>query len=72
VQKRIITAVKRLEFVSDRMYVILTDLWFLITVLNVHTPTEDNIDDVKDSFCEELECIFDKIPKYHMTILASN
>jgi exonuclease III len=32
-------------------------------------PTENKIDDVKDSFCEELECIFNKSPKYHMTIL---
>jgi hypothetical protein len=36
---------------------------------DVHTPTEDNIDDVKDSFYEELEHVFDKFPKYHMKIL---
>jgi hypothetical protein len=39
--------------------------WFQIIVLNVHAPTEDKIDYVKDSFCEELERIFDKYPKYH-------
>jgi hypothetical protein len=32
-------------------------------------PTEDKTDDVKDSFYEELERIFDKFPKYHMKIL---
>jgi hypothetical protein len=26
-------------------------------------------DDVNDSFYKELECIFDKFPKYYMTIL---
>jgi hypothetical protein len=26
----------------------------------------DKIDEMKDSFYEELECIFDKFPKYHM------
>jgi hypothetical protein len=37
-------------------------------VLNVHAPTEDKMDDVKDSFYEELERVFDKFPKYHVKI----
>jgi hypothetical protein len=45
-------------------YIILRGLW-CHTVLNVHAPTEDKID-VKDSFYEELEHVFDKFPKYHM------
>jgi hypothetical protein len=32
--------------------------WCDITVLNVHAPTEDKIDDVKDSFYKELERVF--------------
>jgi hypothetical protein len=31
-----------------------------IIVLNVHTPTEGKIDDMKDRFYEELEGRFDK------------
>jgi hypothetical protein len=31
--------------------------------------TEDKIDDVKDSFCDELRHISYKLPKYHMKIL---
>jgi hypothetical protein len=51
-----ISAVKRLEFVSDRMsYIILRGRWCHVIVLNVHAPTEDKTDDVKDSFYEELE-----------------
>jgi hypothetical protein len=46
-------------------YIILRSLWFHIIVLNVHALTEDKID-VNDSFYEELECIFNKFPKYHM------
>jgi hypothetical protein len=66
VHKRIISAVKRVEFVSDRMsYIILRGRWFDIIVLNVHAPTEDKIDDVKDKLYEELEKVFDKFPKYH-------
>jgi hypothetical protein len=46
----------RVEFVSDRMsYIILSGRWCHIIVLNVHAPTEDKTDDVKDSFNEVLE-----------------
>jgi hypothetical protein len=70
VHKRIISAGKRAEFVSDRMsYIILRGRWYHIIVLNVHAPTEDKTDDVKDSFYEELERVFDKFPKYLMKIL---
>jgi exonuclease III len=41
-------------------------------VLNVHAPTEDKIDDMKDSFYEELERIFDKFPKYNLKILLGD
>jgi hypothetical protein len=34
--------------------------------------TEDKIDDMKDSFFEELECVFRKFPKYHMKILLGD
>jgi hypothetical protein len=55
VHKRITSAVKRVEFVSDRMsYIILRGHWCHIIVLNVQTPTEDKINDVKDTFYEEL------------------
>jgi hypothetical protein len=40
VHKRIISAVKRVESVSNRMsYIILRGRWFHIIVLNVHAPT---------------------------------
>jgi hypothetical protein len=68
--KRIISAVKRVEPVSDRMpYIILRGRWCHIIVLNIHAPTEDKTDDVKDSFYEQLERVFDKFLKYHMKIL---
>jgi hypothetical protein len=56
VHDRIISAVKRVEFVSDRMsYIILRGLWCHIIVLNVHAPTEEKTDDVKVNFYDELE-----------------
>jgi hypothetical protein len=70
VHKRIISAVKRVEFVSDRMsHIILRGRWCHIIVLNVHAPSEDKINYLKDSFYEELERVFYKFPKYHMKIL---
>jgi hypothetical protein len=73
VHKRIISAVKRFEFVSDMVsYIILRGRWCHIFVLNVHAPTEDKTDEVKDSFYEELERVFDKFPKYHMKILLGD
>jgi hypothetical protein len=46
--------------------------WFHIIVLNVHAPTKDRTDNLKDSFYEELEHIFDKFTKYHMKILLGD
>jgi hypothetical protein len=70
VHKRIISAVRSIEFVSDRMsYIILTGHWCNIIVLNVHAPCEDKSDDVKDIFYEELACVFDQFPRYNMKIL---
>jgi hypothetical protein len=61
VRKRTTQAVKWVESVSDRMsYIILRGWWCDIIVLNVHAPTKDKSDDVKDRFYEELEQGFDK------------
>jgi hypothetical protein len=73
VHKRIISAVKGVEFVSDRLsYIILRGRWCHIIVLNVHAPTEDKTDNVKASFYEELERVLDRFPKYHLKILFGN
>jgi hypothetical protein len=53
-------------------YIILTCCWCHIIVLNVHSPSEDKIDYVKDSFCEELGCVIDKFPECHMKILLGD
>jgi hypothetical protein len=73
VHHRILSAVKRVEFVSDRvLYIVLRGRWCNIIVLNVHAPSEKKSDDSKDSFCEELEQVFDHIPKYNINILLGN
>ncbi|PNF32123.1 hypothetical protein B7P43_G02834 [Cryptotermes secundus] len=73
VHKRIVSRIKRAEFVSDRIsYIILEGRRCDIIVTNVHAPTEDKIDDIKDRFYEELEHVFDKFPKYPMKILLGD
>jgi hypothetical protein len=71
VHKRIISAVKRAEFVGVRLsYIILRGRWCDIVVLNVHAPPEDTIDDMKASIYEELERVVDKfaIPHKHFVM----
>jgi hypothetical protein len=59
-------------------YIILRGCWCHIAVQNIHAPTVDKIDNcpsyynMKDSFCEELEHVFDKFPKHHMKVLLGN
>jgi hypothetical protein len=53
-------------------YITLRGGWCDISFLNVHAPTEDEIDDVTDRFYEELDRVYDKFPKYHMKMLLGN
>jgi hypothetical protein len=70
--KRITSAVKRVEFICDRMsYITLRGRWCDI-ILNVHTSTEDKTDDMKDRFYEELKHVFHKFHRYHMKILLGD
>jgi hypothetical protein len=53
-------------------YIILRGRWCHIIALNVHAPTEDKIDDMKNSFYEELERVCDKFPKYDIKIMLGD
>ena len=51
VHQRIASAVKRVEFVSDRVsYVVMRGRWYNIVVVNVHAPSEEKSDESKDRF----------------------
>jgi len=51
VHHRIVSAVKRVEFVSSRVsYIVLRGRWCNIIVLNMHAPSEEKSNDSKDSF----------------------
>jgi len=73
VHRRIVPAVKRVEFVSDRLsYIVLRGRWPNTVVVNVHAPSEKKSEESKDSFYEELEEVFDHFPKYHLKILLGD
>jgi hypothetical protein len=73
VHKRIISAARRVEFVSDRMsYIILRGHWCSIIVVNMHAPCEDTSDDIKYRFYEELGSVVDHFPRYDMKILLGD
>ena len=73
VHRRLVSAVKRIEFVSDRLsYIVLRGRWLHIILVNMHAPSEEKSEELKDSFYEELEEVFDHIPKYHMKILLGD
>ena len=69
----IVSAVKRVEFVSDRVLrIILEGHCCNIIVMNVHTPSEERSGDSKGSFYGDLEQVSDQFPKYHMKILLGD
>ena len=48
VHRIIVSAVKRVEFVSDRLsYIVLGGRWLNTIVLNVHAPSEEKCDMLK-------------------------
>jgi hypothetical protein len=60
VHHTVVSAVKRVEFVSDRVsYITVRGHWCNIIVLNVHGLSEEKTDDSRDGLYEELEQIFD-------------
>ena len=70
---RLVSAVKRIEFVSNRLsYIVLRGCWLHIILVNVHAPSEEKSEELKDSFYEELEEVFDHFPQYHMKILLGD
>ena len=70
VHHRMVSAFKRVEFVSDKMlYIVLRGHWYNIIIFIVHAPSEEKSDDSKDSFYEELEQVFYHFLKYLLKIL---
>jgi hypothetical protein len=50
-------------------YITLKVCWCDIIVLNMHAPTEDKDDDIKDRFYGEVEQVYNQFRRYHIKIL---
>jgi hypothetical protein len=58
------SAVKKVDFISDKMsYIVMRGSWFNIFVLSVHVTSEEENDVSKGSFYEKLELVFCHLPK---------
>ena len=69
----ILSAVKDLRFVSDRIsHSILKDRHYDLRITNMHSTTEDKDDEVKDEFYNKLEIVFDKLSPYRMKIVLGD
>jgi len=70
VKHRTVSAVKRVEFVSDGMsFIVLRGCLHNIILLNVRAPNEEKCNYSQDRFYEEMGQAFDHFPKNHMKIL---
>ena len=58
-----------MDFIINREFCITLKGRWCDIVVNVHASSEDEDDAIKDSFCEEIERLFDQPPVYHMNIL---
>jgi hypothetical protein len=59
--------------ISDTIsYITLKGCWCDIIALDMHAPTEDKDNNVKDSFHKELEQVFYQFPRHHMKILLGD
>ena len=71
VRHRIISVVKKVEFVCDRMScIVFRGYRCNIFFLKECAPTEVKSDVLKYSFCEKLKQIFEDFPKYRTNILS--
>jgi phage terminase large subunit-like protein len=50
-------------------HIVLRSRWCTIIFMNVPVTSEKKNDDLKDSFSEELQHVFDHSSKYHIKIL---
>jgi len=73
VHHRIVSAVKRVEFVSDRKsYIVLRGRWCNIIVLNVPATSEGKSYGSKGSFTGNYSSFFYHFPKYYTKILLGD
>jgi hypothetical protein len=64
--KRIMSAVRTVEFVGDRLSCIKLRSLVQYFAVNVHAPCEDKNNDIKNSFSEDLGHIYYQLHMYNI------
>lgn len=73
VNKSIIHSVKSFKFINDRLsYIIVEGEWYRYVIINVHCPSEDKEDEIKDLYYETLEQVIDQFPSYDTKIVVGD
>lgn len=73
VHKCLLPQVKSFKPVNDKTcYVILKGKYFDVVVISCYGPTEEKAVEEKDNFYEELEDVYDKLPRYCIKIFIGN
>ena len=73
INKKILSAVRDVKFINERLgLLVVQGRWYKIAIINVHAPTEDKDDEIKDGFYEELERLVDQLPNDHMKIVLGD
>ena len=72
IKNTILSAVENIEFVNERLsYVTIRTRWCNTVLINVHAPTDEANND-KVTFYDELERLFDRLPKYNTKIVLGD
>jgi len=73
INKRISSAVKNVKFINERLgFLVVQGRWYKIAIINVHAPTEDKDNEIKDEFYEELEHLVEQLPNDYMKIVLGD
>jgi len=73
IKNSILQAVQNIEFVNERLsYVPIPTRWSNTILIKVHAPTDEADGNDTDTFYEELDRLFDRLPKYNTKIMLSD
>lgn len=73
VHNAIFHAVKDFKSVNNRITILTIEAqWFDITFINVHAPTEEKCDAIKEEFYNELEKIYSELPARNIKVVLGD
>jgi len=72
-QKYIVPLVKEFKDINPRISMLTIDVqWFIVSFIIVHIPTEDNSQEEKETFYEDLKSVLNSIPSNRIQIVLGD